>query len=791
MPFDRKSVLSALGESYDSGLKFSELARQLGVRKGEQHRLRKMLNSMMNQGEVSRIGRGTYAVANGDDNDSHAAERGPTAVGRISIHPAGYGFVAVDDGSDDIFVPAKYRGAALDGDRVVVYTWDGYKGTEGRVEEIVSRGRAKLTGVLRKGRRALFLEPDDPRIASDYGTVELVDGAGAGKVGQAAVVEITEYPTEERPYIAGKLTRVLGDPDDPRTEIEKIITCADIPDEMPADALAQAKQTPQNVLPEDLADRIDLRDRPFVTIDPETARDFDDALCIESSPHGGVRVWVAVADVSHYVRPGDALDREAVMRGVSVYLPDRVVPMLPFELSAGICSLNPEVDRCAMVVRLDFDERARLVETGFAAAVIHSQARLDYPGVAAALKGDFRGRRERYRQWAPALTELDRLAQRLRKRRLVRGALNLELPEPKVVLDEDDPRRVRDVVRAKGLGDVKRAYQLVEEMMIAANEAVGSFFREREAETMWRVHAPPKPERLEELAMVLASYGIKLDVEDAATPVGMRDVVEQVSELPAAQSLMFLVLRSLKQAVYQTDNVGHFGLASEEYLHFTSPIRRYPDLIVHRLLKHHLHREGQASGGAAALGLPSKSELQEMAAASSGHERRALEAEREAVAMYRAYFMREQVGEEFTGRVSAITNFGIFVEIDEPYVEGLIRLQSLDDDFYQYDRMRMELAGRATGKIISLGDSVLVEVVEVSVQRRRIELRLLSVSGQTKRRPAAANSGGKGGARKGRGRASNKGRGRAKTSSTKRRGAKVNKQGKGKGKGKGKKRRRR
>ena len=270
------------------------------------------------------------------------------------MHPAGYGFVATDDG-ETVFVPAKYRGTSLDGDRVAVDTWPGVRGTEGRVVEVLARGRARLTGILRRVGRAVYLEPDDPRIAADYGRVG-IDDAPIGKDGDAVVVEITRYPDAARRELAGKLLKVLGDPDDPRTEIEKILACAVIPLEFPDEALAQAQATPQELGPADLADRIDLRDRRFCTIDPETARDFDDALCIEDGPHGGPRVWVAVADVSHYVRWGDALDREAAIRGVSVYLPDRVIPMLPHELSAGICSLNPHVDRCAMVVRLDYTD---------------------------------------------------------------------------------------------------------------------------------------------------------------------------------------------------------------------------------------------------------------------------------------------------------------------------------------------------------------------------------------------------------------------------------------------------
>ena len=653
-----------------------------------------------------------------------AAEHDDRIMGRITVHPAGYGFVATEAG-ETVFVPAKFRGTSLDGDRVAVDTWPGVRGTEGRVSEVLARGRARLTGILRRVGRAVYLEPDDPRISSDYGRVALED-APLGKDGDAVVIEITRYPDAARRELAGKLLKVLGDPEDPRTEIEKILACAVIPIEFPDEAAAQARATLPELGPLDLADRIDLRDRRFCTIDPETARDFDDALCIEDGPHGGPRVWVAVADVSHYVRWDDALDKEAQIRGVSVYLPDRVIPMLPHQLSAGICSLNPLVDRCAMVVRLDYSDAADLVDVGYAAAVIRSKGRLDYPGVAAALEGDFRGRRQEYREWAGELSRLDALARDLRKKRRARGALELELSEPKVVLDADDPRLVRDVVKAKGDPAVKQAYQLVEEFMIGANEAVGNFFRRRGATTVWRVHAPPKAERVATLAELLGAFGIVVDVEQAVTPLGMKHVLDQIAERPGAQALSFLVLRTLTQAVWDTVPIGHFGLASGDYLHFTSPIRRYPDLLVHRLLKYHLHREGHASGGGYTKPPPAASDLSALAHASSEHERRAMEAEREAVAMYRAYLMRDQVGQRFDGVVSAVTSFGAFVELEEPYVEGLIKLESLGAEPFSFDAVHMRLSGQRTGTTISLGDKVTVEINNVSVVRRRIDFTLIT-----------------------------------------------------------------
>ncbi len=736
MAFDNEKVLAALKDAPAEGMKMVDIARALRVPGKHQHRLRKVVSGMVRDGLIDKPSRQSYALSDiaraltdGEDDDAAAS---PMITGRIRVHPAGYGFVERDDGAGSVFVPAKYRSVALDGDQVSVYTWEGYKGTEGRVEEVLSRGRAKLTGVVRKLGRSLVVEPDDPRMSGDDAHVQLED-IGHARPGDCVLAEITRYPTEALAGMAVRVIRVLGAPDDPRTEVAKITACADIPEEFPPEALAQAAATAQELGAADFADRIDLRDREFLTIDPETARDFDDAICVEDGPHGN-RVWVAVADVSHYVRPDDALDRESQIRGVSVYYPDRSIPMLPRELSSGICSLNPHVDRCAMVVRLDIDDDGVVRDKAYAAAVIQSHARLDYPGVAAALKGDFRGRRAAYRKWLPNLERMDGLARAMRKRRMARGALQLELPEPKVLLDEDDPLLVRDVVRAKGIEHVRRAYELVEEYMLAANEAVGQFFDARGISTVWRVHPPPTEQRVADLQSVVESFGVRVDLDEAQSPMGMRKVLEQLRGKPAERALTFLVLRSLTQATYTIENVGHFGLASEKYLHFTSPIRRYPDVLVHRLLKHYLHKEGQASGGGGAWKPPPNHALEELAVASSGYERRAADAEREVVDMYRTYLMRDRVGEQFGGTINAIASFGVFIELDEPFVEGLIKIDSLGNDYYEYDKERMRLTGRKTGARFELGDRVRVEIVDVSVQRRQIELILIEAPSAHKRR---------------------------------------------------------
>jgi ribonuclease R len=744
MELKTEEVLEAVRHAPPQGYKMNELAVRLKLDGKGRHRLRRLLEELQERGDVERGPGARYRLPGAEgqaDSPGKGASAGhdparpepstarrPGVTGQIRVHPAGYGFVERDDGEADVFVPARFRATALDGDRVRVTTWIGHRGVEGKVEEVIARGRAKLTGVYRQMGRQIVLEPDDPRIASTYGHVALEEGDVAASDGQCVVAEITRYPEptsqDDTGMLRARVTHVLGELDDPRTEVAKVIVCADIPDAFPEDVLAAGRRTPKELRGSDFADRIDLRDRAFLTIDPETARDFDDAIFLEERP-GGWRIWVAVADVSHYVSPGGALDREARIRGCSVYLPDRAIPMLPAELSSGICSLNPEVDRCAMVVRIDVTSEGVQVDKGFCAAVIRSYARLDYPGVAAALSGDYRGARARYRQWAEALAKLSSLAKKMRERRRARGTLELDLPEAVVMLDEDDPRRVRDVRMSKSNEEIKGAYQLVEEYMLAANEAVAQFFQERGDDAIWRVHDVPDPERLEEFAHIAQAFGIHVSAEEVQAPRGMQKVLAATAGKPFERALNFMMLRSLKQATYDVVNVGHFGLASREYLHFTSPIRRYPDLVVHRLLKWHLRREGQASGGPTHAPPPPRTELAAMSAESSAHERRAMEAEREVVDMYRAFLMRDRVGEDLDGVISGVTSFGIFVEIREPFVEGLIKIEKLGDEFFEFDEHTMRLVGRRSGRAFALGDPVKVRLENVSVARRKLDFSLL------------------------------------------------------------------
>jgi len=758
-------ILQILGSSsHPLGMKATEIVERSGADKKTRHRVRRLLAELLEAGQIERGPGKRYSIAGTVALEVVAAptvkpsapkstlqaqalpqpQPAPDSVyGRILVHPGGFGFVQRDDGGDNVFVAARYRGVAMDRDKVALKVWQGFRGPEGRVLSIIERGRARLTGTVEIVAYQAMLRPDDPRISS---RVFLEGEVPSSTVGKAVVAEIIEYPQSEREAMSARLLAVLGAPDDPKTEIAKILACEEVEESFPAAVEQEACTVPDVVTPADLVDREDLRDVPFVTIDPETARDFDDAVCVEPGPEPGqLRLWVAVADVSHYVRPGTAIDREAERRGVSVYLPDRVVPMLPLPLSAGICSLNPKVERLAMVARLDIDRHGFVVERKLMAAVIRSRARFDYAGVAAVLFGEPSSKHTHYEPHLEQLKLLTEVSARLRQQRQQRGGLDFDLPEAKVILAADDPRLVVTVKRSRADELVRRAYQMIEDAMLAANEAIAEYFAERGLDVLWRIHAPPRREPLARLAELATGFGFPLDPEAADDPLVLRTFLETIKGQSCERSLSYLVLRSLSQAVYSVDNVGHFGLGARRYLHFTSPIRRYPDLVVHRLLKLILRQEAQRAGKVYGEWPPRK-EMKLWADDSSLRERRAMEVERQVVDLYRALLMRERIGEEFSGSISGVTTAGLFVEIDDPYVEGLVRSERLDEEYELNDKTLRYEAPRI-GKSFGLGDQVRVRIDSVSVPQRRIELSLLDVA--ESKRPRRSSSEAKQGPRNG------------------------------------------
>ncbi len=481
--------------------------------------------------------------------------------------------------------------------------------------------------------------------------------------------------------------------------------------------LTAAEGVPERVTDRDLAGREDLRDLPFVTIDGETAKDFDDAVCLRQE-RGGVRLWVAIADVGHYVPEGSAIDREAYERGTSVYFPGQAIPMLPERLSNGICSLNPKVDRLVMTAEMLFDQQARRVESRFYPAVIRSRARLTYTEVSDMIVRSDREVIDRYGELYPQLQQMGEFAGRLTAMRRRRGSLDFDLPEAEILLDLRG--RPENIVRAER----NLAHRLIEEFMLAANEAVAAFLAQRKAPFLYRIHEPPDLEKLQALQQFVAHFNYGLELGPVVDPGALQKLLAEVAGRPEERMINQVLLRSMKQARYAPENVGHFGLAADLYCHFTSPIRRYPDLVVHRVLREVLQKEKLSPGRSQQL----QQSLPETGDQSSQRERRAMEAEREIITLKKCQFMAERVGEEFAGFVSGVQPFGFFVELEEYFVEGLVHISSLGDDFYHYEEDLHRLVGQFRRRIFQIGQEVRVSVKSVNLERREIDFVLVDLT---------------------------------------------------------------
>ncbi len=677
-----------------------------------------------------------------------ARERGPIVEGRVSLHQRGFGFVIDREGREaDVFLSPAEMAGVMDGDEVRVEVERGRDGRlSGRLLSILSRAHRKTVGVFRRGphgievipdgatfRQKLLVEPERKGARRPHGPrhgrpattagARTRDRAGDGEretarttpaeppranPGEVVEVEILEYPSRFRPGLA-RVLEVLGEEGDPEVEIERIIRRHGLPVAFPEEVVAEAAAIPTEVNERDARGRRDLRDLPIVTIDGETARDFDDAVLAREEPNGVLRLWVSIADVAHYVDDGAPLDREARERGTSVYFPTRVIPMLPERLSNGICSLNPNVDRLTLTAEITVDRTGCVLTTDFYESVIRSAARLTYTKVAAVLRGERVPEIERLR---PHILLMGTLMKRLREARRRRGSIDFDLPEPEILIDitTGEPE---SIVRSER----NDAHRLIEEMMIAANEAVARWFEERRLPTLFRVHAGPDPAKIEAFAALARTFGFRASLEAKITPLALAQFVDRIAGKPYERALNTLLLRSMARAEYSERNIGHYGLASGAYLHFTSPIRRYPDLIVHRLLKGHLHRDTRR--------LPNAARLADIARSSSASERLADKAEYDVVDYWRARFMLDKVGEEYEGIVSGVTEFGVFVELLEYFVEGMIRVNEISADYFILSDAGHALVGKKSGLSFAIGDRLRVAVESVNLSEGRIDFRLV------------------------------------------------------------------
>ncbi len=641
-----------------------------------------------------------------------------TWQGDLSVHAKGFGFVTAP-GHDDVFIPPDAVYEAMHGDTIKVrVTGRSRKGLEGCVVEVIKRRSVRIAGVIQKRRKSTWLEPDDSRLR---GPVVITGDSSNANDGDAAIVDIVRFPQFPDELAEAELVEILGPQGDPQTEVRKILLRESIREDHPPEALQNAEKMAHRLRRYRLDSRRDLRDIPLPTIDPDDARDHDDALWVERISTG-YRAYVAIADVSEYVRPESALDEEARHRGCTIYLPDRAIPMLPRALAGDLCSLLPDRDRFCMCVIVDLDQNARVKTFEIVEGLMRSQAKLTYGNVARTLGFD-----DESPQSAQAdamyenLKALQELTEMLRKNRMSRGALDLDLPEARVVVDEESgaPTEVKKRATRPGL---KRAYSLVEEMMLMANELVAEWLSKKKAPAIYRIHGQPDEAKLERLATVTKDLKVKVDVESLGEPLGASKFLRSIRTHDRKAVLEMLMLRSLKQAVYDINNIGHFGLASQRYAHFTSPIRRYPDLRVHRQIKSILR------GNAIDRSDEAQDDLAAAAAESSKKERAAMEVEREVLNLYKAIYMQGHIGDEFEGRVTGMSSAGLYIAIDEPCVDVMIAFDELGPDRYTTDELEIGVVGERSGEHIMMGDKLRLEILDVGIMRRTVYGRRLNAS---------------------------------------------------------------
>jgi ribonuclease R len=705
----RDQLLRQIREQVHHPATARELIRVLKIPREERTTFKRHLTSLVNDGALVLV-RGTrYGLA----------DRMDLVVGRLQTHPAGYGFVTperhMEEVKGDVFVAAPNLKEALHGDRVVVrverHGRDGR--VEGRIVQILERRNQTLVGrfvVDDSGLR--FVQPFDKRVLTD---IHIPRGEDAdAEPGEMVTVEVTKWGTPARGPI-GRVLEVLGQIDDPGVDTEIILRKHGIPDEHTEESVEEARRLGTAVKERDIKGRTDFRERITVTIDGEDARDFDDAITIERLPNGHYWLGVHIADVAHYVREGGALDTEAYERGTSVYFPERAVHMFPEELATGLCSLRPQVDRLVQSCLMEVSKKGDVVRYEMHDGVINSNERMTYTAVNAILTDKDAETIARYKPLVPAFELMRDLFHILHERRRRRGSVDFDLPEAKVVLDEEG--LVADIVAYER----NIAHRIIEEFMLLANETVAHHLENNEMPALYRIHEPPDPLKVLEFDEFVTSLGHSLGAAAGGSvkPAVFQRLVEKIKGTPEERPIAFLMLRTMQKARYDAINMGHFGLAAETYTHFTSPIRRYPDLVVHRLL-----REQRQTRVSDERREELEDDLPEVGRHTSEMEVRATEAEREIVQWKKVRFMADKVGDTFQGYVTGVTSFGLFVELIEHYVEGLVHVSTMADDYYRFSDQNHSLFGENTRKVYRLGDRVTVQVVKVDHERRQIDLAL-------------------------------------------------------------------
>ena len=684
-------------------MKLKELAILLQVPKEQRSELKAVMDALEAEGKVHVSQKGKYLKG-----------AGRTLRGVYQAHPRGFGFVTLEGEKDDIFIPEKETNGALHGDTVEILLTASPEGKrkEGKIVKIAERGTAKIVGLYQvaKGKHYGFVIPDNQRFLQDIFVPE--ERAKGAVDGHKVVVELTSYGSDNaKPE--GKIVEILGHVNDPGVDIMSIVKSYDLPVEFPEKVMNQAERVPEEVSDADMAGRKDLREWVMVTIDGEDAKDLDDAVSLTRTEDG--KNWILgvhIADVANYVQERSALDREALHRGTSVYLADRVIPMLPHRLSNGICSLNAGVDRLAMSCIMTVDAKGDVIDHEICESVIRVNERMSYTSVKKILEDHDEEETTRYIDLVSMFEEMEQLAGILRNRRHQRGSIDFDFPESKIMLDEEGhPMEIRSY-------DRNVATKIIEDFMLLANETVAEEYYWREIPFVYRVHETPDEDKIKKLAILINNFGYSLHISDEVRPGQIQKLLAKIQGTPQETMISRLALRSMKQARYTPENDGHFGLAARYYTHFTSPIRRYPDLQIHRIIKDDLRgRMNEKKMEHYQTILP------EVTRQASETERRAEEAERETIRLKKAEYMEAHIGEVFEGVISGITNWGIYVELSNT-IEGLVHVANMYDDHYDYYEDRYEMVGEHTGKTYKLGETVYVRVIDADCLTRTIDFEM-------------------------------------------------------------------
>ncbi|EIJ80612.1 ribonuclease R [Bacillus methanolicus PB1] len=643
--------------------------------------------------------------------------------GKLTGHAKGFAFVIPEEpGMDDIFIPPNETNNAMHGDTVLVRisTESSGQRREGTVVRVIERGTQQIVGTYSESNHFGFVIPDDKKFASD---IFIPKSASKGAVeGHKVVVKLTTYP-EGRKSAEGEVIKILGHKNDPGVDILSVIHKYGLPLSFPEEVLQQANETPDTINESEIANRRDLRDEMIVTIDGVDAKDLDDAVTVTKLENGNYKLGVHIADVSYYVREGTPIDREAGERGTSVYLVDRVIPMIPHRLSNGICSLNPKVDRLTLSCIMEINADGEVVNHEIFQSVIKTTERMTYHDVNKILVDKDEELRQRYEPLVPMFEMMEELASILRNKRMKRGAIDFDFKEAKVIVDEEGkPTDV--VIRERSVAE-----RLIEEFMLAANETVAEHFHWLDVPFIYRIHEDPKEDKLRRFFEFITNFGyIVKGTANHVHPRALQEIIEEVQGKPEEMVVSTVMLRSMQQAKYKPENLGHFGLSTDFYTHFTSPIRRYPDLIVHRLIRTYLI-EGKMDP---ATREKWNARLPDIAEHSSNMERRAVDAERETDELKKAEYMEDKIGQEFDGIISSVTNFGMFVELPNT-IEGLVHVSYMTDDYYRYDERHYAMIGERTGNVFRIGDEITVRVIHVNKDERSIDFEIVGMKGTRRR----------------------------------------------------------